>query len=190
MGKRSRKRTSEDVVPVTDEPPRGSSRAARDAARTRRSRALATGDDGTRRGAAAPPGRGRAEDRPPPPWAPVPLTELVALLALILFAGSFFVGGVRAPIMFIAAGVLGSLVGLELALREHLTGFRSHTTLLALGAGVVAMAGTAYGLRFASLAPLAVLALSLTAGAAAFTPCFVLLRRRFRRRSGGLSVRY
>lgn len=192
MGKRSRKRASDGGAPLADEAPRGSSRAERDAARRRRARALAAGDNGTRRraAAAAPPRRRRAEDRPPPPWGAFPLTEIVALLALVLFVGSFFVGGVRGPIMFLAAGVLGCLVGLELALREHLTGFRSHTTLLALGAGVVTTAGIAYGLRFTSLVPLAVLGLSLAAGAAAFTPCFILLRRRFRRRSGGLSVRY
>jgi len=192
MGKRSRKRASDGGAPLTDESPRGSSRADRDAARRRRARALATSDDATRRraGAAAAVRRRRAEDRPPPPWGAFPLTEIVALLALVLFVGSFFVGGVRGPVMFLAAGVLGCLVGLELALREHLTGFRSHTTLLALAAGVVTMAGIAYGLRFTSLVPLGVLGLSLAAGAAAFTPSFILLRRRFRRRSGGLSVRY
>ena len=190
MGKRSRKRTSDGRPPVTDEAPGGTSRAQRDAARARRARALAAEDRSRGARAAAPPGRRRAEDRPPPAWGNFPLTELVALLALVLFVGSFFVTGARGPIMFIAAGALGSLVGLELTLREHLTGFRSHTTLLALGAGVIAMAATAFGLRFASLVPLAVLALSLTAGAAAFVPCFALLRRRFQRRSGGLSYRY
>src|SRR4051795_13309344 len=106
MGKRSRK-TRPDVAP---------SRAERDARRA---------------AAAAVPRRGTRE-APPAPWGAFPLTELVVLLALIFG----IVGFIRfehqsGKVMVAAAMCLGSLGGLEVSIREHFAGFRSHTSLLA-----------------------------------------------------------
>jgi hypothetical protein len=186
VGRRSRKRTPDDAAGARA--PGGSSRAERDAARARRARALA----GAGRSAEPPrpAGRRSISERPRPPWGRFPLTELVALAAILLGIGWFFVEGPQGAVMLIASLTLGSLVGLELSLREHLAGYRSHSTLLAGVAGAVAMVGAGYGLGFAALPAAAVLALGLLAGVAAFMPTFVLLRRAFRRRSGGLSFRY
>jgi hypothetical protein len=78
--------------------------------------------------------------------------------------------------------VLGGLGGLEVSLREHLAGYRSHTTLLAGTVFVLTVGGLFY------LAGL-ILAVCLGVGAVAFLVAFLLLRRRFQRASGGLSFR-
>ena len=64
------------------------------------------------------------------------------LLALALLIAGFFVQGNRG-ITMIAAGVgLGSLAGLELSVREHFAGYKSHSTVLA---GTVAVVAAALG---------------------------------------------
>jgi uncharacterized membrane protein YhiD involved in acid resistance len=83
--------------------------------------------------------------------------------------------------MLAAAAVLGSLAGLELSVREHVAGYRSHTTLLAGAAGVVTMA-----ILFVARVPQAVM---LAAAAGVFLAAFYALRELFRRRSGGLGFR-
>src|SRR3954464_8118723 len=131
MGKRSRKRG------YSDSP--GESRAAtttraeRDAARQRRAAQPPSTQPRRRRG-----GRPTMEDRPPAPWGSFPLVELVVLAAIGLFIAGLIIRGERGGVMVISALVLGSLAGLELSIREHPAGFRSHTTLLAGVAGVAA----------------------------------------------------
>src|SRR5256714_15132488 len=133
MGKRSRKRggpaTSEQVSPS------GSSRAERVAARARRAQAperrRSAGGGGRSAGPARRRGRPTIDERPPAPWGKFPLVELVVLAALILLPLSFVVGGARGRVMLTGALVLGSLAGLELSIREHFAGYRSHTALLA-----------------------------------------------------------
>jgi hypothetical protein len=78
--------------------------------------------------------------------------------------------------------VLAGLGGLEVSLREHLAGYRSHTTLLAGTVFVVVTGGLFY------LAGL-ILAVCLAAGALAFAASFYALRRAFQRASGGLSFK-
>ncbi len=91
----------------------------------------------------ARPARSGPPDRPPAPWGKFPLVELVVLLALVMLVAGFFVQGDRG-ITLIAAGVaLGSLAGLELAIREHFAGYRSHTTVLA-GAPAVLILGVGF----------------------------------------------
>ena len=183
MGKRSRKRTSEDG----DDLPAGTaggrtSRNERDAARERRAQAVARGEkpDST------PKARGpREAERPPAPWGALPLAEVVGLLSLILLVVGFFAQGPRGFAMILAALVLGSIVGLELSAREHFAGYRSHSTLLAGVAAVVVMAALVYSTGYGVLAPYLVVPV----GVVVFAPCFILLRRTFRRRSGGLSFR-
>jgi hypothetical protein len=76
--------------------------------------------------------------------------------------------------------VLGALGGMEVSVREHFAGYRSHSTLLAGAVFVLVTGGLFYlgGL---------VLAVCLGAGAIAFAASFLALRRAFRRASGGLS---
>jgi hypothetical protein len=131
---------------------------------------------------ATPPSRrARMSDAPKAPWSPFPLTELVILLALVMLALGFLSNGDRRG-TFIGIGlVLASLGGGELALREHFAGFRSHTSLLAGLTGFIAGA-----LAVAAGAPkLAVLIIAVAVGLAVFP----LLRRAFKRRSGGLGFR-
>jgi hypothetical protein len=181
MGKRSRKRTGSETGAV-EAPERGSSRAERDAARARR--AAAASDPS--RGAPATGARlGRHErgERPPAPWGKFPLVELCVLLAIVLLIAGFIVGGKRGATMIFAGLALGSLSGLELAIREHFAGFRSHTTMLAGGVALAAGTGLAVAAGKILLPLLAGVALTV------FVAAFVVFRRVFRKRSGGLSFR-
>jgi hypothetical protein len=187
MGKRSRKRGG----PATEVSAAGTSRAERDAARARRAQAAARGESraSSPRRTSAPPSRRRArptiDERPDAPWGGFPLVELVVLLALILLVSSFFVGGSRGRVMLTAALVLGSVAGLELSIREHFAGYRSHTTLLAGAAGFAAMAVV----FFAGGRSDVTRALLIPVGGLVFLAAFWVLRGVFRRRSGGLTFR-
>ena len=79
--------------------------------------------------------------------------------------------------------LVASLAGLELAIREHVTGFRSHTTLLS---GVVAIATI---LLLNLVAGVNTLGPLLIAALFAFAGSIFALRRLFRSRSGGVSFR-
>src|ERR671923_199185 len=81
----------------------------------------------------------------------------------------------------LAAGlVIASLGGGELALREHMAGYRSHSSLLAGVAAFVAVTVVALGLGPVKVWVLVVL------GAAVFAGTFYAMRELFKRRSGGL----
>lgn len=121
----------------------------------------------------------RVDERPPAPWGSFPLAELTVLAGIVLLAIGIFGGDLTALALGI---VLGALGGLEVSVREHFAGYRSHTTLLA---GVVFVLVTGALFYLAGL----VLAVCLAVGAAAFAVAFALLRRAFRRASGGLSFR-
>ncbi len=74
------------------------------------------------------------------------------------------------------------MAGLELSVREHFAGYRSHTTLIA-GTGFVLTVAVLY--YAAGLILIACLGI----GAAVFLGSFIVLRRAFQRASGGLSFR-
>jgi hypothetical protein len=96
---------------------------------------------------------------------------------------SLAIGAIGAHPTAIAIGVvLAALGGLEVAVREHFAGYRSHTTLLAGAVFVLVVAALVY------LANL-ILAICLAAGAVAFVAAFLALRHAFQRASGGLSFR-
>lgn len=119
------------------------------------------------------------DDRPPAPWGSFPLAELTILGGIVALVVGLFGGGPTA----IGIGVaLAGLGGMEVAIREHLAGYRSHTTLLA---------GFVFVLVVALLFYVAgqLLALALAAGAVAFILAFLALRRTFQRASGGLSFK-
>jgi hypothetical protein len=119
------------------------------------------------------------DERPQAPWGPFPLVEIVVAIALVLLVAGFVVGGARGSTMLVTGLVLGSLAGLELSIREHFAGYRSHSLLLA---GAVAI-GVLLGLYYlAELSP----GVSLVAAAAVFAVSFVALARAFRGRSGRL----
>jgi hypothetical protein len=127
--------------------------------------------------------RARLEEAPKPPWAPFPLVELVILVGIVLFVlGVIGVGGGSRRVPMLVGGLaLVCLASLEVSIREHFAGYRSHTTVLAGTAAVVALA-----VLFFSHAPRGVM---LGAGAAVFAAAFYALRTLFKRRSGGLGFR-
>ena len=158
MGRRSRKRGE-------------STRAERDAARRERAAS-----------ATPRPSRRLKSERPVAPWGSFPLSELVILigLVLILWGAARGSGGER---MLVAGLVIASLGGGELALREHMGGYRSHSSLLAGLAAFVAVTIVALGLGPVQLWVLVVV------GAAVFAGTFYAMRELFKRRSGGLGFR-
>jgi hypothetical protein len=127
-------------------------------------------------------GRGRGgRERPPSPWGSFPLVELTILVSLVLLIWGFFAGGTRGAVMIVAGISLGSLAALELTLREHFAGYRSHSSVLA-GFVTVIVLGVGFVLEWPQ-------AVKLAAGAGAFALCFYLFREAFKRRSGGLGFR-
>jgi hypothetical protein len=71
-------------------------------------------------------------ERPKAPWHPLPLSELlivVGMVGAVIGLGRGISHGV-APL---SAGIAAVLIGtVEVTLREHLSGYRSHTILLAM----------------------------------------------------------
>lgn len=123
--------------------------------------------------------RPKVDERPPAPWGSFPLAELVILAGIV----ALIVGFVRQSPTTIGIGVvLAGLGGLEVSIREHFAGYRSHTTLLA---GVVFVVLVGALLYVAKLAPL----IGVAIGAVAFVLALLWLRRVFQRASGGLSFK-
>lgn len=121
----------------------------------------------------------KQDERPPAPWGSAPLAELVILAGIV----SLVIGMISANPTAIGIGVaLAGLGGMEVAIREHFAGYRSHTTLLA-GAAFVLVTGLVF------YAANQILAVALACGAIAFAIVFLLARRAFQRASGGLSYR-
>jgi hypothetical protein len=119
-------------------------------------------------------------ERPPPPWHPLPLAELLIFVGIV----GAIVGWVRgyqsnAPLIGAAIGavVIGTV---EVSLREHLSGFRPHTGQLAAIPAVVfhtavilvvlALAGHAPSWLYYGLLPIDLALVAL---------CFKLLRGRY-----------
>jgi hypothetical protein len=122
-------------------------------------------------------GRGEARRPPRAPWGQFPLSELTVLLAIGLavygFAG---LGSPRAVWAFAGAAALGSLAGLEVAIREHFAGYRPHAPLLAAALAVPAL--TALVLAGTSLLVAGI------AAAALFTGAQLWMTKVFTRRRG------
>ena len=155
MGRRSRKRGD-------------STRAERDAARRERV-------------VSATPRRSTGE-RPPAPWGSFPLSELIILVGIVLTLWGAARGSGGGE-MLVAGLVITSLGGGELALREHMAGYRSHSSLLAGVAAFVVVSVVALGLGPVKLWVLVVL------GIAVFGATFYAMRELFKSRSGGLGFR-
>lgn len=122
--------------------------------------------------------RGRRDAAPKPPWGSFPLVELCALSAIVL--GVWGILGGKLALVF-GAMLLGSVAGLEVAIREHFGGYRSHTLVLS---GIVAIAVMAI-LYFAG-AQRTVLIAGAAGGLLVGVPLF---RQLFKRRSGGVGMR-
>jgi hypothetical protein len=132
-----------------------------------------------RQAAAQTPVSRRYGERPRPPWHPLPLSELLILVGVIGVVVGFRRGVSHggAPLLAgIAAVALGTL---EVTLREHRSGFRSHTVMLAalpvvVFHSVLALAISAFA-RIPAVATVGLFALDLVL----FLVLFKLLRSNF-----------
>ncbi|UTI65758.1 hypothetical protein NBH00_05970 [Paraconexibacter antarcticus] len=164
MGKRSRKRE-----------PTGQPRA--------RPTTASAGRGAPAAAPAAPTSRkARMAEAPPAPWSPFPLVELCILAGLILLGVGFFSTGDGRLTLLVVGLALVAISAIELSIREHFAGFRSHTTLLAAATVIF------------PLVPLTVVfsiprVPMLVAGAVLFGIMFIVLRSVFARRAGGFGFR-
>jgi hypothetical protein len=119
-------------------------------------------------------------ERPQAPWHPLPLSELLILI-----------GGIGAVVGFLRGpekdgALLGASIGavaigtIEVTLREHLSGFRSHTLMLsALPAIVFHSAVVLIVLALTNRAPTWLSLVLLPIDVAIVVVCFKLLRARY-----------
>ena len=174
MGRRSRKRS-------------GSGASARGSATPRDGAAERAAPAAER---AAPPPRqqkplrrhAKLQEAPKSPWHPFPLVELAILAGLVLVVIGFASDPGEPRATFLLGGLaLVSIASLELAIREHFAGYRSHTALLAGAAALL----VAIPLWFTPLPQEALLVVALGVGFAAFR----VLRSVFEKRAEGMSWR-
>ena len=145
MGRRSRARRAAGIAPASPTPPPATPRPAP-----------------------------LSDERPKAPWHPFPLVELCVLVGIVLLVlGALDIGSDRGKLMLVLGMALGSLGGLDTALREHLAGYRSHTTVIA-SLPAVTIAALAYFLGV----PWPVV---VVAAAAVFAAMFWWMRRVFMR---------
>ncbi|HEY4278391.1 MAG TPA: hypothetical protein VGM91_09240 [Conexibacter sp.] len=103
------------------------------------------------------------------------------LSAIVLAIVGLIVGGRPGGVLLTGAVVMGAVAGLEVAIREHIGGYRSHTLLLS---GAVAVATMAV-LFFAHVPRTTMLPIAAGVLAAAF----LAFRALFKKRSGGFGVK-
>jgi hypothetical protein len=106
----------------------------------------------------------------------------VILIGIVLIVWGAF-SGRDGEERLVAGLAVASLGGAELALREHLAGYRSHSALLAGVAAFVVVTAVALGLGPVKVWLLIIL------GSAVFGLAFYAMRELFKRRSGGLGFR-
>jgi hypothetical protein len=171
--RRSRKRRNADGAPRAAPATRRERRSQRLAARPSGPSALtADGRSSYRRPARGVVGTlGREGERPPGPFGGLPVSEIAILVGIVGALVGFLDGGGAALIVGVVVCALGVL---ELTVREHFSGFRSHCTLLAafpaaVVEGIVALGFGVPRQRLLILAPVVPV----------FALCFWLLRRRF-----------
>ncbi len=136
--------------------------------------------------AGAAPGRPRRRARtgeaPKPPWAPFPLVEVLILTGIVFVVVGLVMGaGAGRTVLGFGLAVI-CVASLEVAIREHVTGFRSHSMLLALLPTAIAVAAAWFAADLSALVRLGI-------GLAVYILSVLALREVFRRRSGGLSFR-
>ena len=85
-------------------------------------------------------------ERPQAPWHPLPLSELLILIGAIATVVGFLRGESGLPLVF--AGVGAVLIGtVEVTVREHLSGYRAHTLMLALLPAIALYTGVVFVAR-------------------------------------------
>ena len=155
----------------------------------RRSRKRPASPAPAERPAAAPPRsqkplrrHAKLAEAPQAPWHPFPLVELAIFAGLVLVVVAFATdpGEPRTTLLFGGIALI-SIASLELAVREHFAGYRSHTMLLA--GALVVLVGVP--LWFTTIPGELILVIAAVVGIVAFRA----LRSAFERRAEGMSWR-
>jgi hypothetical protein len=128
--------------------------------------------------------RAEPEGAPPAPWGSFPLVELAVLVGIVILVIGFLSEGSRQGILIGTGLVLCSVAGLELAIREHFAGYRSHTLVLAAVPAVATLAVLFY-LAPSDLGP----GVRIAIGAVVFGLAAWGFTAAFRSRSGGYAFR-
>lgn len=138
-----------------------------------------------RRAAPGPPTvKADRSEAPQPIWAPLPITEGLILVGLIVAVVGLFSQSTGLVLGGFAMIIIASL---ELAVREHMAGYRSHSTLIAAVTAMVVAGGASAILNATDVGlpqwPLLFIAIFV------FYGMFRSLRVKFKERSGGLTYR-
>jgi hypothetical protein len=105
---------------------------AQDGGRIAPSRAPKTNAPPRARASRSSPTASTYGERPPAPWHPLPLSELLILVGALGFALGLR-RGISSGGPVLLAGIAALAIGtFEVTLREHRSGYRSHTVMLAL----------------------------------------------------------
>jgi hypothetical protein len=190
--RRKRRLVHQGVVPTDERAAGGSGEASAVPADTSATAAEPSGPATPAKAAPAKrkgPRRGERnidDDRPPAPWGNFPLVEIAVFIGLVMvILGFLVISGDRKPVFVIVGLSLASIGGLELAIREHFAGFRSHTLILAGAPAAIVLAILFYagpaGLPQIARAGIAAVVFGIAA---------LLLIRVFRDRSGGRAFRF
>jgi hypothetical protein len=118
-----------------------------------------------------------ADERPPAPWGTFPLVEIAIFVGIVILFWGLIGGGDRAPLLIGIGLGLAGLGGVELAIREHFAGFRSHSTLLG-GIPAVAVLALLFYAGPDSLSPLARVGISVAVFAASVYGLATMFRRK------------
>jgi hypothetical protein len=121
-------------------------------------------------------------EAPKAPWVPFPLVELCVLVAIVLIVAGLLTDGPRRGALLACGIALASLAGLELSVREHFAGFRSHSALLAGAAAILVVLPLYLATGLPQIVLVGIAALVFSAG-------FFALRREFQARTGGIGFR-
>lgn len=123
----------------------------------------------------------RRDQAPAAPWGAFPLVELCVLSAIGLGIAGVIVGGRPGNVLLTGAVLMGSVAGLEVAIREHLGGYRSHTLILSATLAVATMAVLFFShVDRGTMVPIAVVVFGLA---------FLGFRALFKKRSGGFGMK-
>lgn len=124
--------------------------------------------------------RAPRSEAPLPIWAPLPITETLLAVGMLAIVAGLAVQRTALSLGGLAMVAIGSL---ELAVREHLAGYRSHTSLIATVLTAFITLGLAALLNATDVGlPLWPLLIVATA---TFVGLFLRLRRTFKRRRAG-----
>jgi len=117
-------------------------------------------------------------ERPPAPWHPLPLSELLILVGAIATIIGFSRGEAGRPVLF--AGLAAAAIGtIEVTWREHMSGYRSHAIILALLPTLVFHSVVILALATVTKVPRALNVGLLLIDCALFAFLFRVLRARF-----------